>query len=462
MRVHHACAQQAVTFTVECDPDELPATYQTARNFATLTPHPQTGEVTFRFLLPDVLGRFEAVHPDLWGLVVLLAVYPFVDCELRLSWSVSQTLADAYQTATGGKTLMPVDASLESRAGGDVEPSGAPRHASVAYGGRLHAYLTAAVMGQDARLVALDHWNARAGVRTAPYPADGLYYALDVMESKHYHVSMVKTDLESLYKPYGFAHPLTAACGNVLLADALQLHTLAVGSRLHDVRAFQQPHQPLTAIGFKRVDVSVALDGHEADPTGSVQGWRALFGACGLALEFPTCGAHDSLLVRLMHEHRLWHEAHYCLYARSACRCETCIECLYYTELHKAVTQAPTTFDALWNRCTHHFPETVACVQDVGTPHRWHMFWAAMVRRRETLPKGKAFDALYAMHQTQTTHATDLHAGMQALTGEAVWPRVEQGLRRLLGVLYVRRGGGLGGAEKRDRYGGGRAIGGGR
>ena len=75
------------------------------------------------------------------------------------------------------------------------------------------------------------------------------YYALDVMESKHYHVSMVKTDVESLCKPHGFAHPLTAACGNVLLADALQLHTVAVGSRLHDVRAFLQPRQPLAAVG---------------------------------------------------------------------------------------------------------------------------------------------------------------------------------------------------------------------
>ena len=139
---------------------------------------------------------FETVHPDLWGLVVILAVYPFVATSLQLSWSVSTALAEAFFQATGGKTLSPVDTHIKPRRGGDVDEQGEKRSIGIAYNGRLHAFMTAAIVGQDAKLIAIDHWNARQGTRTSPYPADGLYYSLDVMEKKHYHVSMVKSDIE--------------------------------------------------------------------------------------------------------------------------------------------------------------------------------------------------------------------------------------------------------------------------
>lgn len=427
MRIHHAWANHAVTFAVECDDDERPATYQTSRHYATLAPHPVTGDVTFRFLLPDVLTNFDAVHPDLWGLVVFLVVAPFVGAELRLSFAVSSDFALAVADSTG-KRVVPVDPTLEPRPGGTVAPDGTPRGTSVAYSGRVHSYVTAALMGQRARLVALDHWNATAGVRTAPYPADGLYFALDAMEVKQYRVAMVKTDVASVCAPYGLAHPLTATVGNVLLADALQLHTVAMGSRLHDLRAFDTGPD-LAAVGFKHVDVPVADD--PSVQGGTLVGWRRLFGVCGLALELPTCGIHDALIVRLLHEHRLWSEAHYCLYARPAFRCQACVECLYYDELRKAAKGNPTPFDALWSVCQEKYPETLACVQESSVAHRWHGFWAAVVGP----DTGPDAPFVHALHTVWKRRATALHPGVQRLSGRTAWGVVEGGLRRLVSVL---------------------------
>ena len=367
---------------------------------------------------------------------MILAVYPFVVTKLQLAWSISTALAEAFYQATGGKTLSPVDTSIVPRVGGEIDENSQQRSIGIAYNGHLHAFMTAAIVGQDAKLIAIDHWNARQGTRTSPYPADGLYYALDVMEKKHYHVSMVKSDIESLCQPFGFAHPLTSACGPVLLADALNLHTVAMGSRLYDLRAFKYPRQPLSMIGFKHVDIRVE-DANEPTQTGSIHGWRKLFAACGLSLEFPTCGAHDALLVKLMHHHKLWNEAHYCLYARPKFRCHQCVECVYYSELHKALTKAPTTFDALWNRCSNHYPETVACLHDIQIPNRWLSFWPTFVQRRDMLPEGKHFDQLYHLRKLLTENAHNFHAGLKFLTSPTLWPRIERGLQRLLMVLYV-------------------------
>lgn len=437
MRISHTWLAHSIQFTIHCELEETPAHVHTPRYFTKLLNDYTSGQPTFRFLLPDAISDFEAVHPDLWALVVILAVYPFLTTSLQLSWSVSAGLAEAFHQATGGKTLSPVDTSIKPRLGGDVDENGEKRSIGVAYNGRLHAFMTAAVVGQDAKLVAIDHWNARQGTRTSPYPADGLYYALDVMEKKQYHVSMVKSDIESLCEPFGFPHPLTPACAPVLLADALQLHTVALGSRLYDLRAFQHPRQPLSMIGFKHVDIPVQADANEMPHIGSIHGWRQLFAACGLLLEFPTCGAHDVLLIQLMQQHGLWDEAHYCLYARPQYRCQQCVECLYYSELYKALTKAPTTFDALWNRCSNHYPETVACLHDVQVPNRWLTFWPSFVQRPDMLPKGKQFVHLLRLRQLLNENAHNFHAGLKTMTSATLWPRIEQGLQRLLMVLYL-------------------------
>ena len=442
---HHNTSAHTLTFHIDAHPSNEQTHHTTKTQF---TLHHKS----FRFLLPDTLTNFDAVHPDLWALVAVLVVYPFVHKELRLSFAVSQTFADAFHQASNGtKRVFPIDNDLQARQAPDVA------HASVAFSGRVHASLTAAIVGKGAKLVAVDHWNAMLGERTSPYPADALYYALDTMETHGYHVSLVKTDVASLCAPYGFAHPLAACVGNVLLADALQLDTVHVGCRLADVRAFGEvtrttrgkgsnartdtrvgaPRQTLRAVSFRNDDLWLDTTSDTSTVRPVVQTlafWKTLFGAVQLRLGFPLCGASDTCIVKLLHNKRAWDTAHYCLYSRPKHKCGACIECVYYQTLHDTVNSKAArkkSFDEVWTQCTDQFPEATTCVHDMHTPNRWHLFWAALVERRDAMPDGKAFDVLHAYHRAIAPHAHGLHAGMQEVVRGQ--DEVMRGWRRMYG-----------------------------
>ena len=426
--------------------DELPARFLTNRSYCTLSrSRSVTGESTFRFLLPDCIINFDGVHPDLWALVILLVVYPFIKTELRLSFSISSSFALAFNESTG-KRLVPVDSTIQCRMQSCKDSQDKKQTFSgVAFSGRVHSYAVAAIMGHSTRLVALDHWNAPPLLRTSPYPSDGLYYALDTMESKGFHVSMVKTDVASLCEPYGFPHPLTPTCGPVMLADALDLHSVALGSRLYDVRALIEDEGVLPTIGFKSVDLPVhncySDEGTKtvvSTQEGTLEGWRNLFSACGLSLELPTCGIHDALLVTLLAEHKLWHEIHYCLYARPDFRCNNCIECHYYNALYNAVTTKTDNFVRLLKESQTQYPETLACLNDMKCPHRWHLFWAMIASRSDMLSKDKTYAQLVSTSQVLTSNFVRLHSGTKTLIDAEAWPNVERGLQRLMSVLSRR------------------------
>lgn len=451
MHIHHHLNPQTATLTIHLDPSHqelLRLTHQTPHRQCTLAHR------SVRFLLPRTLAEApDAVHPDLLALVVLLVVHPFVHKELRLSFAVSTVFAAAVEAATGGGVkVFPVDPDIAPR---PRPPSPA---CSVAFNGRIHATLVAAVVGTSARLVAVDHWNAMVGERTSPYPADALYYSLDFMENRGYRVAMVKTDAASLCEPYGFAHPLVACVGNVLLADALGFTSVHVGSRLVDLEAFgtvsrrtrgRGPTETqvgavpstLRAVSFKTdglwVDRPAAEDGAEFLATHALglPLWRALFHAVSLDLEFPLCGASDACVVKLLHEHRFWKNAHYCLYARPRHKCGTCVECMYYDTLHHAVTHPQSRaslFDRTWRLCADQFPEATAAVVDLKTPNRWHLFWVALVARRDAMPDSgtvpqKHFDVLHAYARVYASHRYGLHGGMVTLLGEHESSRVMEG-----------------------------------
>jgi hypothetical protein len=443
MRVYHKWQNHSVLFTVECDVDELPARFLTNRSYCTMTrSRSVTGESTFRFLLPDCIVNFDGVHPDLWALVILLVVSPFIKDELRLSFSISSSFALAFNESTG-KRIVPVESTIQPRMHHRKYESDADRRmfCGAAFSGRVHSYAVAAIMGQSTRLVALDHWNAPTLLRSSPYPSDGLYYSLDTMESKGFHVSMVKTDVASLCEPYGFPHPLTPACGPVMLADALDLHSVALGSRLYDVRALGDDEGVLSTIGFKAMDLPVQNryvdeDTKTLQPTqeGTLESWRNLFSACGLSLELPTCGLHDALLVKLLAEHKLWHEIHYCLYARPDFRCNNCIECHYYNGLYEAVTTKTDAFSDLLKQSQIRYPETLTCLNDMKCAHRWHLFWAMIASHS----KDQTYPQLVRMSQVLMSNFVRLHSGTKTLVDDEAWPNVERGLQRLMSVLSRR------------------------
>lgn len=450
MHIQHTfCAPHTALFNIDPSHAELPhLTTAAAYSRHTLTHR------SFRFLLPDRVGSFDAVHPDVWALAVCLVVFPFVRKELRLSFAVSSAFAKAVEEASEGAVqVYPVDATLVPRERGPTQ--------TVAFNGRPHATATAAVVGTDARLVAVDHWNASAGARTSPYPADALYFSLDAMEQTGYDVALVKTDAASVCEPYGFAMPLTACVGNVVLADLLQIGDVYVGARLCDVAAYGDvpayeagtkartkvtvatgpvPTR-LRAIGFQRhVLWTEPTNAPLPSPHTTLSFWIRLFGAVGLRVHFPLCGMCDTALVRVLHARQLWANANYCLYARPKNKCGECPECVYYDTIHRAMvaqTVPPRLLPQLWETMRASHPEAVGALRSLHIPNRWHLFWMFLATRRDLLPESKrkrdawACDVLHAYSRVFKRHCYSLHAGMMPLVAGPQRDRIVRGLEAL-------------------------------
>ena len=79
---------------------------------------------------------------------------------------------------------------------------------------------------------------------------------------------------------------------------------------------------------------------------------------------------------------------------------------------------------------------------DLSHPNRWHLFWMALVTRRDAMPTSanvnrKTMDVLYAYARVYMAHRFGLHAGMMGMLGgvdEGGRGRVVEGWRRLFGV----------------------------
>lgn len=459
MRITHTYVEAAKTvqFCIQTD-DSAPGVHRTSRKCIRLT------ESSFRIMLPDCIPSFEAVHNDVWAMIVLLVVFPFVKTttELRLSFGVSKEFALNYQKLSG-KTMVPVNPSLSPRVGVQTPPQKATT--SIAFNGRMHSFFTAAVLGPSAHLVAVDHWDSMLGERTSPYPPDALYYALDNMESNGHRVCIVKTDVQSMYEPYGFVHPISAILGNVLLADALQLSNVHLGCRLTDIHSYgtyrvqpvlkNQMHLPKNKhIEHRRrieVDADTPLPSRcvsfrgdhlhidpppHASPETTVAFWRSLLGGIGMHVEFPLCGVSDVLMVKLLVEHNMWVHANYCLYSRPKTRCGQCLECIYYDTLHTTVVaHSSVNIDRLWQKFADNYPEATTSLSDVGTPCRWTLFWLEMIRRRDTVPKNvRGFDVLVAYHPAYLTRRWVVNS-MKHIVHDAQYDKIRKGLGRILSVL---------------------------
>ena len=442
---------------------------------------------TVRFLLPDAIPSFENVHPDLWALVVLLFVHPFIHKELKLSFVVSRTFADAVKAASHGTlNVFPVDSELVPRQPeSSTSTSPHPRRPSVAFNGRVHSTTIATMLGSaSAQLVSVDHMNATVGERTSPYPPDALYYSMDRMERKEFRVAMVKTDVESMCEPFGFVHPLTACVGNVLLADALGLNAVHVGSRLADLEAYgnvirsssvdttncdngngrsvknkhpvrrsashthhllhlDPPPATLKTVSFKSRNIlsdyppstNSSISPHNFTMyTNTVPFWRALFSAVHLKLEFPLCGASDACIVNILDRLHVWKDVQYCRCSLPNVKCGNCPDCVYYDMTHQAVTckaALPSSmFSRTWELCATQFPEATANILHLDVPNRWHLFWVGLVTRRDTLPPAKkskqeqAYNILHVYAQRFRRMRFGLHGGM--------FPLIETSQRQLV------------------------------
>ena len=217
-------------FTVHGRTKKISAdTSDTSYRLNSQTPHC----ASFGFMVPELLHNFDALHPDIWALIIILALFPFVTSELNLSFSVSSAFADAF--ATCGKHVYPVNPTLPPR----TTLSKTTPQQAVAFHGSLSNILAAVIVGTDAALIALDDCPT---IRESPVQpgalrqTDNLYYSLDHMVARGFSCHIVKSTLQNLVRPRGFVTPFAGAIAPLLFSNALNLGSIHVGAHLYDTR----------------------------------------------------------------------------------------------------------------------------------------------------------------------------------------------------------------------------------
>lgn len=429
-----------ISFSIHLTDEEVPV-YNNARSSSTLS------KGHFRILLPDKIDGFECLHPDQWALIILLVVFPFVKTELRLSFAVSSAFAVAYRHS--GKDIYPVNPSLDS-----FMRSEHPRlRPSVAFTGRVHSFTTAAILGPSSYLVALNHWDSLVGERTSPYPEDALFYSLDHMEEKGYNVQVVKTDIQSVFEPYGFVHPLTSAIGSILLSNILGIDSVHFGCHMDELNTFGKcvvqkksqksktpiyrldtnQKQPMQLICFKNYQLHIGAT-NIISTEQTLSFWRTLFEVVQLCIDFPLCGVTDTMLVKLLYEHQLWSNVHYCLYSRPKRKCGMCIECFYYDSLYRSIVEHTPVFDKVWTLCIKTYPEATTSVYELNIPCRWHLFWLQHITRKDTLPNEKIFHILseYSGEYHKQKYMIKM---FNHIVQKELYTKIKHGLTRLVSIL---------------------------
>lgn len=351
---------------------------------------------SFAVLMPNSIPRFEAIHPDVWGLIVVLALFPFVGSRLQLSFAVTEMFASI--CALSGRAVQPTDAQLVRR--GACADDSAPAAAasavnvtqSVAYNGRAHAAICAATMGTERTVLCyVDHWDTAARVMRK---SDNVYASLDYMMQRGFDAKIIKTDVQTLVEPPAFGALLGPCIGCALLSDALHIGTVALGSRLIDLQSFGSA---LRVVSFKNGDLRADADAEARDgsaATGAccyedcVTFWRELFHAVGLTLQVPTCGLPDTLAMLMLKRNHLLEYVTLCgsPEARLDYACGACADCLYYGTIVGNIDRA-TSVDRVWRRAHDQHPQALASVADLTVASPWHLFWLAMVTREELAPR---------------------------------------------------------------------------
>lgn len=369
---------------------------------------------SFHFTMPESIHNFDAIHPDRWALVLVMAAFQYAST-IHLSFSVSKHFHDAMLQAE--IIVTPVSDSL-SAFDTDSTPGAKP---GVAFSGGPHSFIAAAIMGSGAALVAIDHQSD--GPTQPPSsisPPDGMYYAMDVMMSRGYTVKTMRTNIQSLFDPAGFEFGLLAGAGVVLLGQFLSVRSVCYGSQLSDLGSLHPSR--LAEISFQNGPALRIGSGEEDGNPLSLAFWRGAFRSVGLELDFPTCGMSDYLAMKLLSRHKMLPSVALCSKAYPPCEC--CVDCIYYSML---VTMQTThiPFEKAWDKCS--FECSDMCVSH----GRFAYFWVLLLTRKDAAPK-KLWNALSMHRKAAQANKGTLHPGTMDVASYLNRSQIDAGWQRLL------------------------------
>lgn len=253
----------------------------------------------------------ESVHPDVFALAIIAAIYPFIGSSIQLPRGVSRSFHNMVKRVTNINVLS-VNENLSARkAPSDAVPA-------LTYSGGIDSTAAAILMPKTTHLFYFDRLIPKKGVKTL-LNQEAAYYACDSMAALGRSVHKIKTDMQYLRKPVGFNSYLADAVPALLLADYYGFDSVGHGQTLEI--GYQIGH-----LGYKD-----CKETEVGDP------WFRLLTAVDLTYTLPTIGLSEVTTTRIVNNSSYSEFAQACSRGKTKEPCMNCFKCFRKSLLEKVI-----------------------------------------------------------------------------------------------------------------------------
>lgn len=280
-------------------------------------------QTSIMFIMPNVFD-IKQIHPDLLGLVVILLIYPYVGKRIELSFEISQYLANAFSEC--GKIILPINPSITKRT---VSIDSYP---SIAYSGGTDSTACLIVMPKNTKVCFMDRIIPIN--KKSIYCKDNIYLTLDLLINNDYSINMIQSDMEYLRDPVGF--PIDISCGipNILLADMLNIDSIAYGYANHHKEFLNNNTIEYICTGtFKlyREDKNIDVEKRYSY-------WNKLYQSVDLYINMPIMGINEIMTQKIVLTTCFSNIIQSCMRGKIGNECGKCIKC-FKTNIVKHIYQ---------------------------------------------------------------------------------------------------------------------------
>lgn len=274
-----------------------------------------------KFYLPSD-WTMDSVHPDVFALAILAAIYPFCGSTIHLPRGVSKTFHNLVFRVTK-KKILPVDDQLPLR----KAPSNAVP--ALSYSGGVDSTAAAILLPKNTHLFYFDRITPKG--KNTLLNQEAAYYACDSIAKTGRTVHKIKTDMQFLRKPVGFSSYLSDTVPALLLADYYGFDSIGHGQTL-------ETGYQIGETGFE-----------ECFYTDVGNPWYHLLKGIGLHYTLPTIGLSEVSTTNIVLESPFHEFTQACSRGKIKQPCMNCFKCFRKSLLEKVMLNEPID-DAYLNR----------------------------------------------------------------------------------------------------------------
>lgn len=333
----------------------------------------------------------EGVHPDLLALATILTLHPFVGTRLSFDFCASEEFKAACQR------WLSYDCEFAPTPRGvTIEPRPEGSAPALAFSGGVDSVAALAVMPADTHCIFLDRIVPDGQLAGSAYNKDSALVACEMVTQLGYTVHRVQSTMEYVRKPVGFPVDWSNGVPAVLLADYLDLASIAWG---------------VVAESGYRVGAHGFAD-FASRPI--YRRWDRLLRAVGLRLAAPVAGASEVGTAIIERSSPLAGVAQSCIRGPKGQPCLACKKCFRKVPLDAVLDGR--TVPAMTIESLIRFPGFVKYVLARPIKHEDVFRWTA--ERLEVdgaSPAWDAFKARLAVDELDTSWASRWYAPSAAL-----------------------------------------------